>query len=184
MTKEREKMKTLDLVYIAIGAAIITVCSWISIPLTVPFTLQTFAVFAALRILGGLRGTVSVALYLLMGAAGLPVFTGFQGGVHRLLGPTGGYLAGFLLTALIYWLFEKQAEKGLVRKWIVMIAGLLACYAAGTAWFAARYANGRTVWAILMLCVVPFVLPDLVKLVLADLVGSRVRKQLKKSESA
>ena len=178
------KSKTLDMTMIALMTVVIIICSQIMIPMTIPFSLQTFAVFAALRILGGLRGTVSVALYLLMGAAGLPGFTGFQGGVHRLLGPTGGYLAGFLLTALIYWLFEKQAEKGLVRKWIVMIAGLLACYVAGTAWFAARYANGRTVWAILMLCVVPFVLPDLVKLVLADLVGSRVRKQLKKSERA
>ena len=86
--RTEKKTKTLDLVYIAIGAALITVCSWISIPMTVPFTLQTFAVFAVLLILDGYRGTIATLVYVLMGAIGLPVFAGFSGGLAIILGNT------------------------------------------------------------------------------------------------
>ena len=93
-------MRTQELARAALFAALIAICSWISIPTAVPFTLQTFAVFLALGVLGGKLGTLSVAVYLLLGAVGLPVFAGFQGGLGALLGATGGYLAGFLLTLL------------------------------------------------------------------------------------
>ena len=85
-TQPGPRIKTIDLVYISIGAALIAICSWISIPTAVPFTLQTFAVFAVLSILGGRRGTISVAVYILMGAVGLPVFAGFKGGIGVLFG--------------------------------------------------------------------------------------------------
>ena len=90
--------------YNALFAVLLTVCAWISVPLPVPFTLQTFAIFAALGILGGRRGTWAVAVYLLLGAVGLPVFSGFRGGLGALLGTTGGYILGFLALALVYWL--------------------------------------------------------------------------------
>ena len=86
-------MRTRELARAALFAALIAICSWISIPTAVPFTLQTFAVFLALGVLGGKLGTLSVAVYLLLGAVGLPVFAGFQGGLGALLGATGGYLA-------------------------------------------------------------------------------------------
>ena len=82
------------------------ICSWISIPAPVPFTLQTFAVFLAPGLLGGKMGTIAVGTYLLLGAVGLPVFAGFSGGIGVLLGATGGYLLGFLLTTLVVWLAE------------------------------------------------------------------------------
>ena len=97
------RIRTADMAYIALFAVLMAVCAWISIPFAVPFTLQTFAVFAALAILGGRRGTLSVVVYLLLGAVGLPVFAGFKGGLAALLGTTGGYILGFLLTALLYW---------------------------------------------------------------------------------
>ena len=75
------KMKTVDMAYIAMFAVMIAVCSWISIPATVPFTMQTFGVFLAVGVLGGKRGTLSVLIYLLLGMVGLPVFAGFSGGI-------------------------------------------------------------------------------------------------------
>ena len=95
------KFSTRDLCFCAIGAALIAVCAWISIPADVPFTLQTFAIFTVCGLLGGRRGTVSVLVYLLLGAVGAPVFAGFRGGFASLIGTTGGYLVGFILLALI-----------------------------------------------------------------------------------
>lgn len=95
------KFSTRDLCFCAIGAALIAVCAWISIPADVPFTLQTFAIFTVCGLLGGKRGTVSVLVYLLLGAVGAPVFAGFRGGFASLLGTTGGYLVGFVLLTLI-----------------------------------------------------------------------------------
>ena len=96
------KWKTIDMAYIALFAVLMAVCSWISIPAVVPFTLQTFGVFVAVSVLGGKRGTLAVVLYLLMGIVGLPVFAGFSGGLGVLLGSTGGYIIGFVFTALAH----------------------------------------------------------------------------------
>ena len=86
--KTETGVKALDLIYIAIGAALISICSWISIPTAVPFTLQTFAVFLVLLLLGGERGTIATLIYILLGAVGVPVFAGFSGGVGILFGST------------------------------------------------------------------------------------------------
>ena len=102
------RLRTRDLTHIALFAVLMAVCAWITIPMTVPFTLQIFAVFAALATLGGRRGTYAVAVYLLLGAVGLPVGAGFQGGLGWLLGTTGGYIVGFLCIALIYWLMTAK----------------------------------------------------------------------------
>ena len=96
-------MKTLDMVCTAMFAVIMAVCSWISIPAMVPFTLQTFGVFLAVGTLGGKRGSLAVLIYLLLGAVGLPVFSGFAGGLGYMMGSTGGYIIGFLLSALAMW---------------------------------------------------------------------------------
>ena len=92
-----------DMVLCALFAAILAVSAWLTVPGEVPFTLQTFGVFAALGLLGGKRGTIAIALYLVLGAVGLPVFSGFRGGFGVLLGTTGGYIFGFLLSGLLYW---------------------------------------------------------------------------------
>ena len=122
-----KKMKTLDLVYISIGAALITVCSWISIPMTIPFTLQTFAVFAVLLILGGYRGTVATVVYVLMGAIGLPVFAGFSGGMAIVLGNTGGYIVGFIFVGLIYLASIKLFGKKIYIEIVALLIGLVVC---------------------------------------------------------
>lgn len=117
-TKRSNRQKTLDMVYIAIFAVIIAVCSWISVPMVVPFTLQTFGVFCAVGLLGGKRGTLSVLIYVLLGAVGVPVFAGFSSGIGTLFGVTGGYIMGFIFTALIYWLITAIFGKKL---WAIIL---------------------------------------------------------------
>ena len=176
------KFATTDLVYMAIGAVLTAICSWITIPTVVPFTLQTFAVFCVLGLIGGKRGTISVAVYILLGAVGVPVFSGFKGGFGVLLGSTGGYIVGFIVMGLIYWLFEKLFGNKLPVRIIAMVTGLIVLYAFGTAWFVVVYSRNSGAigfGAALIMCVVPFIIPDLIKMALAVLITSRTRKYLK-----
>ena len=176
-----QKFRTIDLAYIAVGAALIAICSWISIPLTVPFTLQTFAVFFILAALGGKRGTFSILVYILLGAIGVPVFAGFSSGIGVLLGNTGGYILGFLLSGIVYLVLTKLFGERLPVQIIALVLGLALCYAFGTAWFMVVYtkANGAVgLGTVLSWCVLPFILPDLVKLALALTIARRVQPML------
>ena len=176
-TTRPTKLNTADMAYIALVAVAIAICSWISVPATVPFTLQTFGVFLAAAVLGGKRGTLAVLVYLALGMAGVPVFAGFQGGMGCLLGSTGGYLIGFLFLALVMWAGERLSGG---RRWALalsMALGLLVCYAFGTAWFMAVHARttGQIgLWTALSWCVFPFVLPDAAKLALALVLSRRL----------
>jgi biotin transport system substrate-specific component len=173
-----EKLETRDLVLIAQCAAMMTVCSWISVPAAVPFTMQTFGVFMAIGLLGGKRGTAAVAVYLLLGAAGLPVFSGFTGGIGHIMGPTGGYLIGFLFSALVMWLTEHFFGRSMRVLVISMFAGLAVCYAFGTAWFVisgAKGSGGTGLMAALSLCVFPYIIPDIIKIALAAQLTRRLR---------
>ena len=122
--KTEKALAVLDLVYISIGAALIAICSWISIPTAVPFTFQTFAVFFVLMLLGGEKGTISILVYILIGAAGAPVFSGFGAGIGVLLGSTGGYILGFLFIGLIYILFTKFLGKKIAVKVAALVLGI------------------------------------------------------------
>lgn len=173
------KFRVVDLTYMAVGAALTAVCSWISIPSTVPFTLQTFAVFCVLSLLGGKRGTVSIVIYILLGAVGMPVFAGFTGGIGILLGTTGGYIIGFILMGLLFWLAERFFGNALPVRIVSMLAGLLVCYAFGTGWFLwvyARQSGAVGIGTALSWCVLPFILPDLAKMALAVGIAGRVKK--------
>lgn len=168
---------TYTLVCIALFAVLTAICSWITIPFAVPFTLQTFAVFCTLLLLGGKWGTVTIAVYILMGTIGIPVFSGFSAGVGQLLGPTGGYIIGFLATGLIYWLSSKLFGRKLYVKIISLVIGLLACYALGTVWFVKIYSDrvGEIGFgAALSMCVIPFILPDLCKMACAILLSRKI----------
>lgn len=178
-----KRISVYDLVMVALFAALIAVCAWITIPGAVPFTLQTMGVFLAVGLLGGKRGTAAVLVYILLGAVGMPVFSGFSGGVGRLLGTTGGYIIGFLVAALAMWAMEAIFGKA---KWVLpvsMLLGLLLCYAFGTAWFLVLYTQTKgaiSVASVLSMCVVPFIIPDLLKIALALLLTSRLSKFIKK----
>ncbi|WP_418747355.1 biotin transporter BioY [Frisingicoccus sp.] len=176
------KMTTQDMTYIGLFAVVIAICSWISIPTVVPFTLQTFAVFLTVSVLGGKRGTLSVIIYVLLGAVGLPVFSGFKGGVGALLNTTGGYIIGFIFSALIMWAFEKAFGKKTWALILSMIIALIVCYAFGTAWFMIVYAKNVGavgLSAVLGWCVIPFIIPDLAKIALAFILGRRISKAVK-----
>lgn len=174
--------KVLDMVYIGIFAAVMAVCSWIMVPSVVPFTLQTMGVFTTIGILGGKRGTLAVLTYILLGALGLPVFAEFSGGIGVILGTTGGYIVGFLASALVMWAFEKLLGRSKIVLATSMVAGLLVCYGIGTLWFMEVYA--RTTGpvgfaAVLGWCVVPFLVPDLIKIALSMLLSQRLRRFVK-----
>lgn len=178
----KNKFRTLDLVYMAVCAALICVCTWISIPAVVPFTMQTFAVFAALELLGAKRGSVSVLLYILLGAVGLPVFSNFRGGLGVLFGMTGGYIVGFVFICLVYAAALKLLGSGRWVRIAALVLGLFVCYAFGTIWFINVYtakSGPISIGTALSMCVFPFIIPDCIKLFLAMLVSGRVKKYLR-----
>ncbi|TCL54601.1 biotin transport system substrate-specific component [Kineothrix alysoides] len=173
------KSKTYDMAYIAIFAVLMAICSWIAIPTMVPFTLQTFGVFLAVGVLGGKRGTVAILIYILLGAIGLPVWAGGTGGMGVLLGNTGGYIIGFLFIALIMWGAERLFGR---KNWVMivsMVLGLIVCYAFGTLWFMMLYAKNTGavgLGTVLGWCVIPFIIPDIVKLALALILSRRLNR--------
>lgn len=169
-----KKLTVRDLTNIAMMSVIIAVCSWLTVPFVVPFTMQTFAVFFALEYFGGRRGLEAVALYILLGIVGLPVFSGFTGGVGHLMGPTGGFIIGFILSALIYWLGERFISDSVRGHIALMLICLAACYALGTVWFALVYKT--SVFAALCSCVFPFIIPDVIKILLVIIVVKRLKK--------
>ncbi|MBR4941928.1 MAG: biotin transporter BioY [Clostridia bacterium] len=171
-----------DMVYIAVGAVFIAVCSWIAFPGPIPFTLQTFGVFFVLGLLGGRRGFLAVTVYCLMGVLGAPVFSGFVGGAGVFLGPTGGYILGFGAAALVFWLMGKFSAD---RTWATALAmgvGLVVCYVFGTVWYAFVFAGAGAggFASALTLCVVPYIIPDVLKTGAAVILSRGAKKRLGK----
>jgi len=172
------RKRITNIVYVAMFTAIIAVCSLITVPFAVPLTMQTFAVFFALLMLGGKRGFCAVAAYTALGLVGLPVFSGFQGGFAVLFGATGGYIIGFLLAALLFWAFERFFS---VKPVVSVVFGMIVCYAVGTAWYAFVYMGGTGIGfaAALAQSVLPFVLPDASKITLAFVLRKRLKKYMR-----
>lgn len=169
--------KIYAMVTCALLAATLAICAWISLRVgDTVFTLQTFGVALALLLLGGKWGTVCILLYLALGVVGLPVFSGFQGGIGILLGSTGGYILGFAIWGFVYWLVT--ALTGEKSKLPALVLGLLACYLFGSFWFYHLYAP--SLGAILLKCIVPYLLPDGAKLLLAWLLAKRIKNSVYK----
>jgi biotin transport system substrate-specific component len=169
------------MVYTALMAAFICVAAPFQIPIgPVPITLATFAVFTAAAALGPGRGTAATALYVAAGTMGLPVFTGFSGGLQKLAGPTGGYIAGYIPCAAAAGFVADWASRrvaGGARRTCLyalgMAAGTAICYAIGTAWYV--YVSGSAWDAALAVCVVPFLPFDAVKVAMASVVSPAIR---------
>ena len=171
-------MKAKNMALCGLFAAVLAVCAWISVPMgDMAITLQTFGIFLTLGLLGGKRGTVSVLVYLILGAIGAPVFSGFRGGLGALLGTTGGYIFGFMLTSLVYWLVTSLKDTPISRL-AAMVFGLLLCYGCGSWWYMTRYLSSGdlTLGLVLLKCVVPYLIPDGIKLVLAWLLTGRLKR--------
>jgi biotin transport system substrate-specific component len=156
-------------------AALNCLCAWITVPLPpIAFTMQSFSVVLTLTLLGGKLGTVTIGVYLLLGALGLPVFSGFRGGLGVLLGATGGYLVGFLVMGLVYW--TSTATFGKRGAVLGCILGLCACYAVGSSWYCVMYLHGAGLPAVIAQCVLPFLIPDGIKLLLALRLTRRLKR--------
>ena len=168
-----KKLNTRDIAYIALAVALNAICAFITVPATVPFTLQVFGVFFTLEFLGGKRGAIAVWLYLFFGAVGLPVFSGFRGGFSVLLSATGGFIMAFAAVALVYFVasFFKMPRWG---RYILAAACLALIYFGGSAWFV--YMMGGSIKHALLVCVVPFILPDVIKITLAFLLADRLAR--------
>lgn len=145
---------------IALCTALLTICAYITVPAVIPFTLQSFGVALTLLLLGK-RGAVAVLLYLALGITGLPVFAGFRGGIGVLFSITGGYLLGFAAQAGLFALCARRHPLA------VLSAGLPLSYAVSTAWITLLYAEGRGIGWTLVTCILPYVLPDILKLLAA-----------------
>ncbi|RGF27269.1 biotin transporter BioY [Mediterraneibacter faecis] len=172
---DNQKIKTKQMVLIALMTAVTCVLGPLSIPLPfspVPISLTNFAIFLAIFVLGMKNGTISFIIYLLLGAVGVPVFSSFRGGLQVLAGPTGGYLIGFIFLALIMGFALDHFDRKLVPTIIGMIIGMVVCYAFGTVWLAKllslSFKEG------LMMGVIPYLAGDVAKIIIAAIVGPKL----------
>lgn len=166
---------------VGLFVALICICSFLYIPSPVPFTMQTFGIFLALKMLGGKKGTVAIVIYVASGFLGLPVFSGFQGGISVLQGPTGGYIFGFILSALFYWFTEKFSKKFLPVSVLILCACMVIYLVSGALWYRFIYANAiskKGFFIIVCMCILPYVVPDVIKIALAVFVSEKLKKRL------
>lgn len=172
-------MKIRDMVFTALFAAIICVIAPFKIPIgEIPITLATFAIYIIASVLNWKQGTLAVIIYIALGAAGVPVFAGFVGGIPKLIGPTGGFILGYIPLAIVIGLIVDRFES---HKWsfpIGMVLGTVFLYACGAAWFA--FSQNTTIGNALAECVAPFLIFDGIKIVLASVIVPNLRKILKK----
>ena len=175
-------MKARNMALCGLFSALLAICAWIAIPVgDTIFTLQTFGVFLTLSLLGGKRGTAAIFVYLALGAVGVPVFTGFRGGVGALMGVTGGYLSGFLLLGLMYWLITKVFGSNTKIRVLAMALGLICCYVFGCLWYRFGYLEQGSAIGMGMIfakCVLPYLLPDGCKLWLAWHLTNRLKSHI------
>jgi len=172
--KERKSFSIYNMVLMALFASVICIVGPLAVPVgPVPISLMNLVLFMSVYVLGWKKGTIAYLVYLCIGLIGLPVFSGFEGGIGKLMGPTGGYLVGFIFTTIVSGII---IEKWGCKKFVVGVGmglGMLIAYGFGTAWFCASTGNGivQALW----LCVLPFVLGDIVKIIVAISIGNMLR---------
>ena len=172
-----KKLTTYQMAVTALMAAVMCVLGPLTVPIgAVPISLANFVICLTAWLLGPKFGTLSVAVYLCIGLIGVPVFSGYGAGLAKLAGPTGGYLVGYLLLALIGGLFIEKSNGNPVVSGIGLVLGDAACYVLGTAWFV--FQMQCELGYALSVCVYPFIALDLAKIVVSCVVGALLRKRL------
>lgn len=178
--ENNKKLNIYKIVLIGVMTAITCIMGPLSLPIgLVPISLTTFAIYLTVILLGWKMGTISYLVYLLVGLAGIPVFSGFSSGFGKLMGPTGGYLIGFIFLAAISGIFIDKFRGKIYMYVVGMLLGALVTYAFGTAWLAFHLHLSFS--AALSIGVIPFIPGDLIKMVCAVIIGPIVRKQLIKA---
>lgn len=176
-----KKTTIFNMTSCALMAALMCVLCPVSVPIgPVPISLGILVILLTVFVLGTWRALVSYTVYLLLGAVGMPVFSGFQGGLAKLAGPTGGYLVGFWLMILVGGLIMELCKRNLFLTMLGMVVGVAIDYAVGTAWFV--FQTGSTIPHALDVCVYPFIPFDAAKIVIAVLFGSLIYKGLQRAK--
>ncbi len=178
----KRNKKINDIALISIGSVLLALFSIITIPAPIPFTLQLFGVALLLMTFGGKRGTVSIIVYIALGVCGVPIFSGFGAGIATLIGPTGGFLFGFVAMGMLYTFCEKRFGRSDRVMLSSLAVGTLLCYVSGTAMFVVwSGANGTpaTVLSALSVCVFPCIIPDALKIYLAYRIYKTTLSKLK-----
>ena len=175
-----KKLSVYQMATCAIMAALMCVLGPMSVPIgPIPVSLTNLVIYLAVILLGANLSTTSYVVYLLLGMVGLPVFSGYQGGIAKLAGPTGGYLIGFIFMAYISGIFFKKSKHNIIITIIGMILGTAVAYLFGTIWFIFQM-QCELSYA-LSVCVYPFIPFDIAKIVIAVFLGLAIRKALAKS---
>jgi len=175
--EKTQKINTRQLTLIGVMAAVTCILGPLSLPIgVVPISLTNLAIYFAIYALGGKRGTLSYIVYLFIGLVGLPVFSGFSGGVPKLFGPTGGYLIGFVFMAFISGIFIDKFSNKIYMCFLGMVLGTIVTYIFGTAWLA--YEAHMPFNKALAVGVLPFIPGDIVKITIASLIGPQIKKRL------
>lgn len=169
--------KVKNMIYCSMFACIVALLAQIKIDLPglIPITLQTLGIYIIACSLTPKLAVIATTVYVLMGSIGLPVFTGFRGGLSTLLGPTGGYIFGFVITSLITSIIINN-KNSTIRKIAAMVIGTAACYLIGTIWFI--YITNNTIITALTICVIPFIPGDIIKIVIASTLSTKIKTRL------
>ena len=176
-TAASQHSKTYEMTVTALMTAVTCILAPLSIPIgPVPISFTNLAIYLSLYLLGWKKGTISYLIYLLLGLVGLPVFSGFTAGVGKLAGPTGGYLVGFILMALIVGFFVDHFPGKVALHIVGMVLGLAICYIFGTVWLAGQL--NMTFVAGLGVGVIPYLPGDAVKIIFTALIGPKLRREI------
>lgn len=169
--------KIKNMCYCSMFACIVALLAQIKIDLPglVPITLQTLGIYIIACSLTPKLAVITTIVYVIMGSIGLPVFTGFRGGLSSLLGPTGGYIFSFPITSLIISIIINN-KNSIIRKIIAMIIGTAVCYLIGTIWFI--YVTNNTIITALTVCVIPFIFGDIIKIAIASTLSAKIKTKL------
>lgn len=181
-TAAKKRMSTAQMTVTALMTAITCALGPIAVPIPispVPISLTNLVIYFMAYVLGAKYATVSYILYVLIGTVGLPVFSGFSGGLGKLAGPTGGYLVGFIFLAAIAGYFVERFPKSIAMHVTGMVIGTVISYIFGTAWLAGQLGIGFA--AGLGVGVIPYLPGDAIKIILAVMAGPMIRKSVSRA---
>ncbi len=165
---------------VALSTALMSVSAMIVIPFAlVPLSFQTFALYFILFVFGGGVGIAASVTYALVGLVGIPVFSGFSGGVGKLFEPAGAFIIGFIVAAIVYFLCERVSSKGKLSNARAFLS-LLALYVTAAVWIYVLLGGGGPIQFLMIFpyFILSFVIPDLVKISLAEVLSARLKKHI------